>query len=339
MKKDIILVIGSCGQIGTELTAGLREKYGTLNVIGADKFTDLTDDGPYHQLDVLNMGALADLVRREKVTQIYLLAAMLSASGERNIHAAWQLNMDGLLNVLKVAAAQRLDKVFWPSSIAVFGPSSAKHLCPQEPQSEPNTVYGISKRAGEYWCKYYFEKHNVDVRSIRFPGLISYATKPGGGTTDYAVHIFHEALEKGQYDCFLKEDASLPMMYMKDAVRATLQLMDAPKEKLRIRTSYNLSATNFAPCDLSAEIKKHLPDFTISYNPDYRQAIAEAWPASINDLYARQDWNWEPQFSMQMIVTDMLLNLKKKKEKIKEPQLVHDFPDFPESNSLTTMYY
>ena len=341
MKKHTILVIGACGQIGTELTIALREKYGDLNVIASDRYPNTVGNGPYFQLDVLNIDELTNLVRREKVTQIYLLAAMLSANGERNIQAAWQLNMEGLLNVLKIGVAERLDKIFWPSSIAIFGPGSPKHLCPQDTLTEPNTVYGISKRAGEYWCKYYFEKYGLDVRSLRFPGLISYNSAPGGGTTDYAVDIFHQVLETGKFECYLNEDTCLPMMYMPDAIRATIELMDAPADKLRVRSSYNLSAVSFAPCDLAAAIKKHIPDFEITYLPDYRQVIAESWPASINDTFARQDWDWQAQYSMQMIVSDMLQNLRKIKG-ILMPEVKNtgnDFPDFPLDEYVSKSLY
>jgi len=255
---------------------------------------------------------LAHLVRKEKVTQIYLLAAMLSANGEQDIHAAWELNMQGLINVLKIAAAQQIDKVFWPSSIAVFGPGSPKHQCPQHTLTEPDTVYGISKRTGEYWCSYYFEKYGVDVRSLRFPGLISHTSAPGGGTTDYAVDIFHRAIAENAYTCFLTEDTCLPMMYMPDAIRATIELMDRPKEDIRIRTSYNLAAMSFAPCDLAAAIQKHIPGFRVNYQPDSRQAIADNWPASINDERAFTDWGWKPQYDLHSMVADMLLNLRER---------------------------
>jgi nucleoside-diphosphate-sugar epimerase len=308
-----ILVIGACGQLGTELTTALRGKYCTANVIAADRHTQHSGDGPYVQLDVLNFGALAHFVREEKITQIYLLAAMLSASGEQDIHAAWELNMDGLINVLKIAAAQRLDKIFWPSSIAVFGPGAPKHQCPQDTLIEPNTMYGISKRSGEYWCNYYFEKHGVDVRSVRYPGLISYLTPPGGGTTDYAVDIFHQALAKQSYTCFLKEDTCLPMMYMPDAVRATLELMEAPKENIKVRTAYNLASLSFSPCDLAAVIQTHIQNFDMRYQPDYRQAIADSWPASIDDRAARTDWGWKPAYDLAAMVTDMLQQLQARK--------------------------
>jgi nucleoside-diphosphate-sugar epimerase len=319
MKPTRILVIGACGQIGTELTAALRQKFGTEQVIAADQKPNATDAAPYAQLDVLNFGAMADLIRKEQITQVYLLAAMLSATGEQNIHMAWELNMQGLINVLKIAAAQQLDKVFWPSSIAVFGPGSPRYNCPQNTRIEPTTVYGISKRAGEYWCSYYFEKLGVDVRSLRYPGLISYTTKPGGGTTDYAVDIFHKALEKRNYTCFLQEDACLPMLYMRDAVRATLELMDAPKEKVKTRTSYNLAGISFAPCDIAAAIRRHIPDFRISYEPDYRQVIANSWPASINDIQAREEWGWKPQYNLELMVSEMLANLSAKQH-VKFPE-------------------
>lgn len=309
MKQTKILVIGACGQIGTELTAELRKKFGTGQVIAADRKPDDTSAAPYVQLDVLNFGAMADLVRKEQITQVYLLAAMLSATGEQNIHLAWELNMQGLINVLKIAAAQNLDKVFWPSSIAVFGPGSPRYNCPQNTRIEPTTIYGISKRAGEYWCSYYFEKFGVDVRSLRYPGLISHATRPGGGTTDYAIDIFHQAVEKGHYTCFLKEDTCLPMLYMEDAVRATLELMEAPKEDIKTRTAYNLAGMSFAPCDIAAAIRQHIPAFRISYEPDYRQVIADSWPASIKDTQAREEWGWKPNYNLEAMVADMLENL------------------------------
>lgn len=327
-KETKILVIGALGQIGTELTIALRAKYGIENVIAADRASNINTPGTYRQLDVLNMGMLADIVRKDGITQIYHLAAMLSATGEQNIHAAWELNMNGLLSVLKVATAQQLDKVFWPSSIAVFGPGSPKHLCPQETLTEPNTVYGISKRAGEYWCQYYFEKYGLDVRSIRYPGLISYTSPPGGGTTDYAVDIFHHALESQSYTCFLKEDTCLPMMYMPDAIRATMELMEAPAEQIRVRTAYNLSAMSFSPCDLAAMIKKHIPGFEINYMPDRRQGIADSWPASINDVSAHLDWGWQPAFDLGLMTSDMLKNLNPVRgEKAQQPAMASDVHD------------
>lgn len=313
IKKDKILIIGACGQIGIELTAALTKKHGFGNVIASDIHEEQSLFGNYIQLDALNHTAINTVVKENGVTQIYLLAAILSANGEQNIDAAWKLNVHSLLSVLKIAAEQQLDKVFWPSSIAVFGPTSAKYNTRQHARSEPATVYGISKKAGEYWCNYYFEKHGVDVRSIRYPGLISYTAPPGGGTTDYAVNIFHQALEQQSYSCFLEEDTCLPMMYMPDAIRATLELMDSPIENVRIRTSYNIAAMSFAPCDVVEEIKQYIPDFKISYEPDHRQAIAIGRPASIDDRQAREDWGWRPSYDLGQMTEDMLLNLAEMK--------------------------
>ena len=307
MKKQIILIIGAAGQIGTELTFALRQEYGRENVIAADKNVKPGFNGI--KLDVLDTAKLKQVIYDLEVTQVYLLAAMLSATGEQHPGAAWKLNVQSLLSVLEIAKEFKLDKVFWPSSIAVFGPGSPKYNCPQHTRIEPNTVYGISKRAGEYWCQYYFEKFGVDVRSLRYPGLISYRTPPGGGTTDYAIDIFYQALEKGYYNCFLAEDNCLPMMYMPDAIRATLELMNAPKEQLTIRTSYNIAVMSFAPCDLAASIKMHLPEFKIAYEPDYRNTIANSWPASIKDSEARKDWGWQPEFDLQKMTADMLANI------------------------------
>jgi nucleoside-diphosphate-sugar epimerase len=240
-----------------------------------------------------------------------LLAAILSATGEKNPNLAWHLNMQGLLNVLDIAKEEKLSKVYWPSSIAVFGPTSPKKNCPQQTIIEPITVYGISKYAGEFWCNYFFHKYAVDVRSLRYPGLISYKSAPGGGTTDYAVEIFYEALEEKKYNCFLEKDTYLPMMYMPDAIRATIELMEAPKEKITIRTSYNIAAISFSPEEIATEIKKHIPDFRMNYNPDYRQAIANSWPQSIDDSVARQDWGWKPEYDLSAMTEDMIENLDK----------------------------
>lgn len=313
MKTTTILVIGACGQIGTELTAALRAQHGLENVIAADIHTEQTAIRNYTRLDVLDHAAIEHIVSERGVTQIYLLAAMLSANSESFMDAAWKLNVHGLLSVLKIAHEQKLDKVFWPSSIAVFGRRSPKHNCHQQALTEPETVYGISKRAGEYWCKYYFEKYGVDVRSLRYPGLISYTAPPGGGTTDYAVDIFHQALEQGHYTCFLDEDNCLPMMYMPDAVRATLELMASPRESISVRTSYNLSALSFAPCDLAAALRKRLPDFKMRYAPDHRDMIASSWPASIRDTEARKDWGWRPAYNLNDMTTDMLEHLAEQK--------------------------
>src|SRR6187549_2819336 len=273
MIREKILVIGASGQIGVELTLALRKIYGNANVLASDLREQnplLEGTGPYVSLDVMNKEMLHVQVIRQNFTQIYLLAAILSATGEKNPNLAWHLNMQSLLNVLNIAREEKLRKVFWPSSIAVFGPTSPKKNCPQQTIIEPTTVYGISKYAGEFWCNYFHMKYGVDVRSLRYPGLISYKSAPGGGTTDYAVEIFHEALEEGEYECFLQEDTYLPMMYMPDAIKATIELMEAPEEKIKIRTSYNISGMSFSPKEIAAEIKKHLPDFSITYQPDYR---------------------------------------------------------------------
>lgn len=308
-----ILVTGACGQIGTELVAALRGRYGRENVLAAD-LCDATDtmqaDGPYFKLDVLNKQRLSWLVGRAGIKQIYHLAAVLSANGEASPLAAWNVNMQGLLNVLEVSRAQKIKQVFWPSSIAVFGPGSLPAACTQHSQLDPSTVYGISKQAGEYWCRYYFENYGLDVRSIRYPGLISYSAPPGGGTTDYAVAIFHKALEDAKYICFLREDTSLPMLYMPDAVRATLDLMSARREELTVRTAYNLAGMSFTPRELAAEIKKHI-ELAVTYAPDHRQKIADSWPSSILDLEARKDWGWKPEYNLGEMVTDMLLHLRK----------------------------
>ncbi|PWT73597.1 MAG: NAD-dependent epimerase [Bacteroidetes bacterium] len=312
MAKEKILVIGASGQIGVELTQALREIYGNSNVVASDLREEnelLRGTGPYVSLDVMNKEMLHVQVIRQNITQIYLLAAILSATGEKNPGLAWHLNMQGLLNVLDIAREEKLQKVYWPSSIAVFGPTSPKLNCPQQTIIEPITVYGISKYAGEFWCNYFHRRFAVDVRSIRYPGLISYKSSPGGGTTDYAVEIFYEALESKKYKCFLKADTYLPMMYMPDAIRATIELMEAPADKLTIRTSYNVSAISFSPSEISNEIKKHIPDFEVQYSPDYRQTIAESWPQSIDDSIARTDWGWKPEFDLEKMTRDMLRNL------------------------------
>lgn len=317
MVQEKILVIGACGQIGRELTAALRLKFGQQQVLASDIQAQgnlSADMYPYFRLDVTDAAALETLIAEEKITQIYHLAAMLSASGEKNPKKAWDLNMDSLLSVLELSVKYNVKKVFWPSSIAIFGPDSEKVSTPQQGVTEPTTVYGISKAAGEYWCKYYFDKFGLDVRSIRYPGLISYTGAPGGGTTDYAVDIFHHAVEDKPFTCFLKEDTVLPMMYMEDAIRATLELMDAPKDKVLVRTAYNLAALSFSPQALTEEIVKLVPDFKVVYAPDFRQQIADSWPGSIDDRAARTDWGWEPAFNLEAMVKDMLLNLKELQE-------------------------
>jgi len=312
MIKDKILVIGASGQIGVELTLELRRIYGGGHVIASDLREEndlLKGTGPYVSLDVMNKEMLHVQVIRQNITQIYLLAAILSATGEKNPGLAWHLNMQSLLNVLDIAREEKLNKVYWPSSIAVFGPTSPKQDCPQQTIIEPITVYGISKYAGEFWCNYYHQRYGVDIRSLRYPGLISYKSAPGGGTTDYAVEIYHEALEEKKYSCFLREDTYLPMMYMPDAIRATIELMEAPANKISVRQSYNISGMSFSPKEITASIQKHIPDFTISYKPDYRQNIADSWPQSIDDSVAEKDWGWKREYDLDAMTGDMLNNL------------------------------
>jgi nucleoside-diphosphate-sugar epimerase len=313
MIRDKILVIGACGQIGVELTLELRKIYGGANVVASDLRAEndlLKGTGPYVSLDVMNKEMLHVQVIRQNITQIYLLAAILSATGEKNPHLAWSLNMQSLINVLEIAKDENVRKVYWPSSIAVFGPTSPKIKCPQQTIIEPTTVYGISKYAGEFWCNYFNNRYDIDVRSLRYPGLISYKSEPGGGTTDYAVEIFHDAIEENHYTCFLKENTYLPMMYMPDAIRATIELMESTADKISVRTSYNISGMSFSPKEIGAEIKKHLPDFTITYEPDYRQQIAESWPQSIDDSVATKDWGWKPKYDLAAMTSDMIKNLK-----------------------------
>jgi nucleoside-diphosphate-sugar epimerase len=314
MIKEKILVIGASGQIGVELTLALRKMYGNSNVVASDLREEndlLKGTGPYVSLDVMNKEMLHVQVIRQNITQIYLLAAILSATGEKNPNLAWSLNMQSLLNVLDIAREEKLHKVYWPSSIAVFGPTSPKQNCPQQTIIEPATVYGISKYAGEFWCNYYFNRYGVDVRSLRYPGLISYKSAPGGGTTDYAVDIFYQALEHNKYECFLQEDTYLPMMYMPDAIKATLELMEADASKLSVRHSYNVASMSFSPKEIAAAIQQHIPNFEMNYKQDYRQAIANGWPQSIDDTVARNDWNWQHDYNLEKMVADMLFNLKK----------------------------
>lgn len=314
--NDKILVLGSNGQIGTELVSALRKNYGNDNVVACDirrPDYELKNAGPFEFVNVLDKDILQTIFNKYKPTQVYLLAALLSATGEQNPKLAWDLNMNGLLNVLDLALAFKTAKIYWPSSIAVFGPNSAKVNTPQYCTMDPNTVYGISKLAGERWCEYYHQKYNLDVRSIRYPGLISWKAAPGGGTTDYAIHIFHEALKKGSYSSFLSANTELPMMYMDDAIRGTIALMDAPAEKISIRSSYNFAGISFTPEVLAAEIKKHIPDFKLSYGlNDPRQTIADSWPKSIDDEYAQKDWGWQSKFDLARMTEEMLNNLKNK---------------------------
>jgi nucleoside-diphosphate-sugar epimerase len=312
MKKDAILVIGARGQIGSELVPALRRQFGAYRVVAADRLpadNGPLKAGPYEQLDVLDRAALGALVERYDINQIYHLAATLSATGEKNPQTAWDLNMQGLLNVLEVAREKKPVRVFWPSSIAVFGPGTPRSECPQDAAHEPSTVYGISKSAGEQWCRYYVEKYGVDTRSLRFPGLISWRTPPGGGTTDYAVEIFHAAAAGKPYTCYLAPDTRLPMMYMPDAVRGAVELMQAPLAKLTVRGAYNLSAMSFTPAELAAAITHYLPAFTIRYEPDDRQRIADSWPGSIDDTPARLDWGWEHHYEVAFTVREMLEHL------------------------------
>ncbi len=308
-----ILILGACGQIGTELTLALRSRHGSDSVIASDireGQDELMESGPFVILDATDKTAVEEILEANEVSEVYLMAAMLSATAERNPSRAWALNMNSLLNVLELAAAKKFDKLFWPSSIAVFGPTTPRVNTPQSTIMEPTTVYGISKLAGEGWCAYYHRKFGVDVRSIRYPGLISWKAEPGGGTTDYAVEIYHDALKKGAYECFVKEDTRLPMMYMDDAIEATLKLMEAPASRLTVRTSYNLGAMSFTPAQMAGSIRAQIPDFQISYAPDYRQQIAETWPESIDDSKAREDWGWEPSYGLEETTREMLHHLR-----------------------------
>ena len=309
-----ILIIGACGQIGTELTQKLREIYGVENVIASDirKLNiDVVNSGPFEVLNALDFNQIQHLVEVHQIDEVYLMAALLSATAEKNPAFAWDLNMNSLFLLFNLAKAGKIKKIFWPSSIAVFGPTTPRENTPQYTIMEPSTVYGISKQTGERWCEYYHNIYGVDVRSIRYPGLISWSSPPGGGTTDYAVDIFHKAIGKKKYDCFLSSETKMPMMYMDDAIAATIQIMQSPKEQIKIRSSYNLAAMSFTPSEIAEEIKKHIPEFTITYHPDFRQKIADSWPASIDDSAAREDWNWSHQFDISSMSIDMLNHLKK----------------------------
>ncbi len=312
---DKILVIGSSGQIGTELVMELRSLYGAGNVVACDlkaSAQEVMESGTFESLDVLDKQKLYEVIKKHNITHVYLLAALLSATAEKNPMFAWKLNMESLFNILELAREGHIKKIYWPSSIAVFGPTTPRLNTPQYTIVEPSTIYGISKQAGERWCEWYFKKYGVDTRGLRYPGLIGWKSAPGGGTTDYAVHIFHEALKTNSYECFLSENTVLPMMYMPDAIRATIEIMDAPSEKIKIRGAYNLAGTSFSPKEIAIEIGKKLPGFQISYNPDFRQQIADSWPASIDDAQAKEDWGWKPQFDLLGITSDMLHHLKQK---------------------------
>jgi nucleoside-diphosphate-sugar epimerase len=308
-----VLVIGACGQIGTELTMRLREIYGGEQVIASDireGSDEIMASGPFETLDAMDKSQIEDVCLHYEINEVYLMAAMLSATGEKFPKKAWSLNMGSLMNVLDIAKDGKVDKIFWPSSIAVFGPTTPKENTPQHTIMEPTTVYGISKQTGERWCEYYHQKYGVDVRSIRFPGLISWKTLPGGGTTDYAVDVFHKAVADGNYTCFLKEDTALPMMYMEDAVRATVEIMRAPADEIKERSSYNLAGMSFTPKEIADEIRKHVKDFSMAYEPDSRQEIANSWPSSIEDTAARNDWNWKHEYDLSNMVAEMLSHLK-----------------------------
>ncbi|MBX2828793.1 MAG: NAD-dependent epimerase/dehydratase family protein [Flavobacteriaceae bacterium] len=312
MKKRI-LIIGACGQIGTELTAQLRKLYEPRKVIASDireGDDDMMQGGPFEILDATNYDAIQDVVIRHEITDVYLMAAMLSATAEKFPMRGWELNMTSLFNVLNLAKDKKIEKIFWPSSIAVFGPSTPKVNTPQRTIMEPSTVYGISKQTGERWCEYFFERYGVDVRSIRYPGLISYKTLPGGGTTDYAVDIYHKAIKHKKYISFLNAETTLPMMFMDDAIRATIGIMEASISDIKIRSSYNLAAMSFNPVELAASIKEHIPEFEIGFEEDFRQAIADTWPQSIDDSEARKDWGWKPEFDLEETSRIMISNLK-----------------------------
>jgi nucleoside-diphosphate-sugar epimerase len=311
--SETILIIGASGQIGTELTQALRAIYGNDAIIASDireGSDEMMRTGPFEILDATDKKEILKIIKKYKVTQVYLLAAMLSATAEQHPQKAWSLNMNSLLSVLELAKEKYIKQVYWPSSIAVFGPTTPKQNTPQKTIMEPSTVYGISKLSGEFWCQYYHEKYGVDVRSLRYPGIISWKTKPGGGATDYAVDIYFKAVEKGNFGCFLSEETRLPMMYMNDAVDATIQFMQADEKDIKIRTSYNLSGIDFTPKEIAQEIKKHIPEFSISYQPDFRQQIADSWPSSIDDSEARKDWKWQHKYDLESMTKDIIMNLK-----------------------------
>ena len=310
--QKTILILGACGQIGTELTFALRKKYGSENVVASDireGNDEIMASGPFEILDATNYGAIEDVVMHYEIDEVYLMAAMLSATAEKFPMRAWNLNMNSLFNVLNLGKEKKINKIFWPSSIAVFGPNTPKENTPQSTVMEPSTVYGISKQSGERWCEYYFKKFGVDVRSVRYPGLISWKTLPGGGTTDYAIEIYHKALAEKAYTSFLTEQSKLPMMFMDDAIRATLSIMESDSEDIKVRASYNLAAMSFTPEEIAQSIRMHIPDFTIAYEPDFRQAIADSWPNSIDDSEAQKDWGWQAMFDLEKTTEEMLHNL------------------------------
>jgi threonine 3-dehydrogenase len=309
MAKTRILLLGANGQIGTVLAQSLRTKYGHDEIITSDLTNPSKSNGPHEIINVLDLKKLNEIIDKYKITQIYHLAAILSAKGEQDPMSTWKINMEGLMNVLNICVEKKITRLFYPSTIAIYGPSTPKHMTPQESSFIPTTVYGISKLAAENWCNYYNLRYGLDVRSLRYPGVIGWQSAPGGGTTDYAVEIFHEALKNGHYTCFLEADTRLPMIYMDDCIRATLELMDAPSEQITVRTAYNLAGMSFTPAELAAEIKQHIPNFGIAYRPDFRQAIASSWTESIDDSLARRDWKWKPKYDLSSMTKDMIMQL------------------------------
>lgn len=314
MQQSTVLIVGANGQLGSVLTEALRSELGQDRVIASDIRMPKQTKGPFEILDILDREQLHRLVRKYQVTDIYQLAAILSAKGEENPKLAWDINMNGLFNVLEVAREHRL-KVFFPSSIAVFGSHTPRQQTPQETIIHPETIYGISKAAGENWCQYYYMKYGVDVRSLRYPGVIGYQSMPGGGTTDYAVDIYHSAVKEEDFTCFLKPDTRLPMIYMPDAIRATLEVMSAPESAITVRTSYNLASMSFTPSEIYTAIRDHFPDFNIAYEPDFRQKIAESWSETIDDTNARRDWGWQPEYDLKSMTEDMIFHLRKQYQK------------------------
>ncbi len=310
--ETIILVIGANGQLGSVLTESLKQKFGSSNVIASDLRSREGYEGSFEIIDATDINRIEEVVVQYKVTQIYHLAAILSAKGEETPLRTWDINMKTLFNVLEVSRQHNIDRVFFPSSIAVFGEGAPLENTPNDAYLDPATVYGISKAAGENWAQYYFLRYGLDVRSIRYPGVIGYQSLPGGGTTDYAVDIYHKAVLEEEFSCFLKEDATLPMIFMEDAIRATLELMDVPKEDINMRTSYNIAGIRFSPAEVVAEIRKLYPNFKIKYNPDFRQEIAARWPKSIDDSAAIKDWGWKPEFDLKSITITMIQKLKEK---------------------------